>query len=145
MVKGYCFLGGFIGDHDSTKAFIQKKIMELTNSVVKLSKVAESQPQAAFSALAKSLQFEWSYLQRILPNFDDEYVPIQDAVNQMFWPAVFAGTISNQEHHLFTLPARMGMGVRNPFCNIQSWHIKHRRCYQGLQAVFYIQSLHPNV
>ena len=115
MVKGYRFLGGFIEDHDSTKAFIQKKIMELTNSVVKLSKVAESQPQAAFSALAKSLQFEWSYLQRILPNFDDEYVPIQDAVNQMFSPAVFAGTISNQEHHLFTLPARMGgMGVRNP-------------------------------
>ena len=89
--------------------------MELTNSIAKLSKVAELQPQAAFSALAKSLQFEWSYLQRILPNFDDEYVPIQDAVNQMFWPAVFAGTISNQEHRLFTLPARMGgMGVRNP-------------------------------
>ena len=76
--------------------------------------MAESQPQAAFSALAKSLQFEWSYLQCILPNFDDEYVPIQGAVNQMFWPAVFAGTISNQEHHLLTLPARMGMGVRKP-------------------------------
>ena len=152
VVKGYRFLGDFIGDHDSTKAFIQKKIVELTNSVVKLSKLAESQPQAAFSALAKSLQFEWSYLQRILPNFDDEYVPIQDAVNQMFWPAVFAGTISNQEHHLFTLPARMGvwesatqLKLQSRFCNIQSWHIKHRRCYQGLQAVFYIGSLHPNV
>ena len=58
MVNGYRFLGGFIGDHDSTKAFfIQMKIMELTNSVVKLSKLAESQPQAAFSVLAKSLQF----------------------------------------------------------------------------------------
>ena len=32
-----------------------------------------------------------------------------------FWPAVFAGTISIQEQHLFSLPARMGgMGVRNP-------------------------------
>ena len=59
VVKGYRFLGGFIGDHDSTKAIIiQKKIVELMNSVVKLSKVAESQPQAAFSALAKTLQFE---------------------------------------------------------------------------------------
>ena len=56
MVKGYRFLGGLIGDHDSTKAFIQKKIVELTNSVVKLFKVAESQPQAAFSALEKSLR-----------------------------------------------------------------------------------------
>ena len=81
VVKGYRLLGGFIGNHDSTKAFMQNKIMELTNSVFKLSKVAESQPQAAFSALEKSLQFEWSYIQRILPNFDDEYVPIQDAVS----------------------------------------------------------------
>ena len=105
MLKGYRFLGGFIGDHDSTKSFIQKMIMELTNSIAKLSIVAELQPQAAFSVFT----VEWSYLQRILPNFDDEYVPIQDAVNQMFWPAVFAGTISNQEHHLFTLPARMGV------------------------------------
>ena len=63
--------------------------MELTNSVVRLSKVAASQSQAVFSALAKSLQFEWSYLQRILPNIDDEYVPIQDTVNQTFCPAIF--------------------------------------------------------
>ena len=51
MVKGYCFLSGFIGDHDSTKAFVRKKIMELMDSVVELSRVAKSQPQAAFSAL----------------------------------------------------------------------------------------------
>ena len=106
MAKGYRFLGGFIGDHDSTKAFVQKKIMELTNSVVKMSKVAESQPQAAFSALAKSLQFEWSYLQRILPNFDDEYVPIHDAVNrrsvQQFLQAPYP---IKSMHCLFTLPA----------------------------------------
>ena len=38
VVKGYRFLVGFIGDHDSTKAFIKKKIIELMNSVVKLSK-----------------------------------------------------------------------------------------------------------
>ena len=46
--------GGFIGDHHGTKAFIQKKIMEWANSIVKLSNVAESQPQADFAALVKS-------------------------------------------------------------------------------------------
>ena len=34
--KGCRFLGGFFGDHDSTKAFVRKKIIELTNSVVRL-------------------------------------------------------------------------------------------------------------
>ena len=70
--------------------------------------VAESQPQAAFAALAKSVQFEWSYLQRILPNSDEI---IQEAMSGKFWPAVFAGTISIQEQHLFSLPARMGWGM----------------------------------
>ena len=58
--------------------------------MVKLSNVAESQPQAPFAALslAKSVQFGWSYLQRILPNFDEEYGKV--------WPAVIAGTISAQ-------------------------------------------------
>ena len=66
---------------------------------------AESQPQAAFAALAKSVQFEWSYVQCILPNFDEEYITIQEAMSGKFWPAVFAGTISIQEQHLFSLPA----------------------------------------
>lgn len=71
--------------------------MECANSIVKLSNVAESQPQAAFAALAKSVQFEWSYLQHILPNFDEEYIIIQEAMSGKFWPAGFAGTISIQE------------------------------------------------
>ena len=79
--------------------------MEWANSIVKLSNVAESQPQAAFATLAKSVQFEWSYVQRILPNFDEEYIIIQEAMNGKFWPAVFAGTITFQEQLLFSLPA----------------------------------------
>ena len=40
-------------DRDSAKTFVQKKIMKRANIIVKLSNVAESQPQAAFAALAK--------------------------------------------------------------------------------------------
>ena len=71
--------------------------MEWANSIVKLSNVAEFQPQAAFAALAKSVQFEWSYVQHILPNFDEELITIQEAMSEKFWPAVFAGTISIQD------------------------------------------------
>ena len=58
--------------------------------------MAESQPQAAFATLAKSVQFEWSYLQRILPN-------------------LMRSILSFQEQLLFSFPARMGgMGIHNP-------------------------------
>eukprot|EP00731_Ephydatia_muelleri_P014402 Em0008g122a len=48
--------------------FLDNKITGWVNTLIKLSKAAESQPQAAFAALSKSMQFEWSYLQRILPS-----------------------------------------------------------------------------
>eukprot|EP00731_Ephydatia_muelleri_P028196 Em0019g1069a len=75
----------------------------------------ESQPQAAYAALSKSLQFEWSYLQRVLPNFGTSFAPLRDVINKKFWPSVFGGQISNSEQHLFSLPTRLGgMGIFDP-------------------------------
>ena len=67
VVKSYHFLGGFIGDSETTRQVLHNKITGWVKNLLKLSKAAESQPLAAFSALSKSMQFEWSYLQRILP------------------------------------------------------------------------------
>ena len=64
---------------DLQKAFVEMKILEWVNIWYN-----QTQPQAAFAALAKSLQYEWSYLQRILPNFDEEYIMILEAMNETF-------------------------------------------------------------
>ena len=58
VVRGHHFLGGFIGDNDSTSQFVESKIKEWTASIITLSKAAQIYPQAAFVALSKSLQFE---------------------------------------------------------------------------------------
>ncbi|KAL5484235.1 hypothetical protein EMCRGX_G020696 [Ephydatia muelleri] len=115
VMNGYRFLGGFIGDRESTKQFLDNKITGWVNNLLKLSKAAESQPQAAFAALSKSMQFEWSYMQRILPSYEEAFTPIWNTLYQYFWPAIFEGTISDHEKQLFSIPARLGgMGVRNP-------------------------------
>ena len=54
VVNGYRFLAGFIGDHETTKQFLHKKITGWMNNLLKLSKAAESHPQAAFAALSNS-------------------------------------------------------------------------------------------
>ena len=77
--------------------------------------MAESQPQAAYAALSKSLQFEWSYLQRVLLNCDASIAPLHDVIHKRFWPSVFGGQISTAELHLFSLPTRLGgMGIFDP-------------------------------
>ena len=84
-------------------------------SVDKLATAAESQPQAAYAALSKSLQFDWSYLQRILPHCDISFAPLHDVINKRFCPSVFGGQISKSEQHLFSLPARLGgMSIFDP-------------------------------
>eukprot|EP00731_Ephydatia_muelleri_P024359 Em0016g630a len=89
VMNGYRFLGGFIGDRESTKQFLDNKITGWVNNLLKLSKAAESQPQAAFAALSKSMQFEWSYMQRILPSYEEAFTPIWNTLYQYFWPAIF--------------------------------------------------------
>ena len=48
----------------------------------------------------KKLQFEWSYLQRVLPNCDISFAPLHDAINKRFWPSVFGGPIAESQQHL---------------------------------------------
>ena len=114
-------MGGFIGDPEGTKNFVEAKVQVWVASVDKLSAAAESQPQAAYAALSKSLQFEWSYLQRVLPNCDASFAPLRDVINKRFWPSVFGGQISTAEQHLFSLPTRLGgMGIFDQG-QVQTW------------------------
>ena len=59
--------------------FVRKKVAMWVDCVEKLSKAANKSPQAAYTALSKSLQCEWSYLQRVMHNCGDAFVPLQDA------------------------------------------------------------------
>ena len=72
-------------------------------------------PQAAFAALSKSLQFQWSYLQRVVPNCESCFEILRNALNDIFWPALLQGTVSDSEKKLFSLPARRGgLGICDP-------------------------------
>ena len=115
VVTGHRFLGGFIGDQEGNDEYVKQKVQKWVQCVESLTKAAESQPQAAHAALTKSLQFEWAYLQRVVPNCADAFVPLRDSINGKFIHAVLGGGISEQEKALLSLPSRMGgMGLRDP-------------------------------
>ena len=58
IVNGHRFLGGVIGDCIIADDFVRKKVAMWVDCVVKLSKAATKSPQAAYTALSKSLQCE---------------------------------------------------------------------------------------
>ena len=80
-----------------------------------LAKAAGSQPQAAFAALSKSVQFEWRFLQRVIPNCSALFSLLEDAIHNIFWSSLFGGPVSKAKRELFSLPTMMaGLGVRDP-------------------------------
>ena len=67
--------------------------------------MAISQPQAAYAALTKC---EWIYLQRVIPDCDALFAPLENIIHSSFLPAMFGCEVSPLELELFSLPVRFG-------------------------------------
>ena len=89
VVSGHRFLGGFIGDVDSQNSFVSEKVNRWVDCIGRLSWAAEFHPQAAYAALLKSVQFEWSFLQRVVPDCASFFPPVYEVINNQFWPSLF--------------------------------------------------------
>ena len=129
VVPGQRFLGGFIGNQSGTTEFVEQKVRAWIHCVEKLTKAAESQPQAALAAFTRSLQSEWVYMQRVIPNCADAFTPLRNIINKKFLLTVIGRSISDQEKTLFSLPARIGgLGVRDPVESAQQVYWVSRKC-----------------
>ena len=102
------FLGGYIGDRDVKRQLFCGKIEKWIDAVESLSRAAVNYPQAAHAAFTHSLSMEWTHLQGVLGDLDEEFEPLKAAIRREFSPAVLGREILEYEHELFTLPAKKG-------------------------------------
>jgi len=106
------FLGGFVGEKSLAADFVPNKVKVWCNCIQQLSDVAIVEPQVA--ALARSLQFQWNYIQQVVLECGYLFAPLQHAINSIFYPALLGGAISEQEIALFSLPTRFrASGIAN--------------------------------
>ena len=77
-------------------------------SVERIAKAAEFQPQAANAAFTKSLQFDWSFLQQVVPHCAEALTPLESMIDDKFLPAGIGGSISEVERVLFSLSTHKG-------------------------------------
>ena len=85
VVTSHRFLGGFLGDVQARHSFVQGKVDQWVSDIYHLSKMATPQPQAAYAAFTKSLQCEWIYLQRVIPDCHTLLAPLENAVFTSFF------------------------------------------------------------
>jgi len=116
--EGHRYIGGFIGTEELRKEWIFDKVVEWVYGVQQLAMVARKFPQAAYAGLTKSLQSEWTYLQRVVPDLEQHFEAVERAIMEDFLPALFGEVDSSALkplRELFALPCRFaGLGIPLP-------------------------------
>lgn len=64
-------------------------VQEWVKAVYTMAAVAKRYLQMAYIGLVASLQGEWQYVLRMIPNISGNLQPIEDAIRKVFTPALF--------------------------------------------------------
>ena len=119
-MTGKRYLGGFLGTRAELEAYVREKIVDWVDNVKVLSRAAKRYPQSAYCVFTKSLQAEWIYIQRILPGIGHLFAPLEEAIADVFIPALL-GTVTidpsdrSLYRDIFALPVRKcGLAIMDP-------------------------------
>ena len=90
-------MGGVVGDQSGRDSFVMGKGQEWLCCVQRLCLIAITQPQAAYAALTKSLQCEWNYLQRVVPNCHSLFPELEEVMADQFLPTLLRDGVTSIE------------------------------------------------
>ena len=114
---GERYIGTFVGSKEARAAWLAPKVKAWAEGVRRLAKVACRYPQTAYAGLAKSLQSEWQFLQRVTPDVGEAFAPVEEAIRESFLPALLGeeGAVSEDLRTLASWGThRAGIGVPDP-------------------------------
>jgi hypothetical protein len=133
--EGHRYVGGFIGTNEAREAWLQPKVRQWADGVETLARVARRFPQTAYAGLAKSLQSEWQYLQRVLPDSATSFAPVEEALQKVFLPALFQEPEVGELRHLLSLAvSQAGVGISNPTLTADDAHRTSVACTSHLST-----------
>ena len=114
--KGHRYLGGTVGTEEFKDIYMEKKVLEWTNQLEVLSKIAAVEPQAAYCAFVGGFKHKVTYT---VPDIRKHLKKLDQAVDTKFIPTLTDGHFCNEmERKLLSLPVKyVGMGIVI-FCDI---------------------------
>ena len=82
------YLGGFVDAASKRATWLAEQVETWWYGVKRLAMVARRFPQTAYAGLTKSLQFEWQYLQQVVPGLREAFGLVEEALRDKFFPAL---------------------------------------------------------
>ena len=107
--EGRKYLGGYIGTDEGKKKYVQELVDEWKSQIEKLSDIARSEPQAAYSAFTAGFKHKLTYFMRTIPDISEILRPVDEVINTKFIPAITErAAISERDRNLLALPVKLG-------------------------------------
>ena len=91
FVSGSQYLGAYLDPQDQLEAWVKPQVEAWAHGVRVLCKISRRHPQLSYAGLVMPLQLKWQYLQRIVPVVCTLMGPIEEALREKFFPALFGG------------------------------------------------------
>ena len=108
-------VGAVIGPSDYKETFIKNLVRQWVNELRVLTKIAKSEPQAAYSNFTNSLRQKWNFAMRTIPGLENYLLPLEDVIRKEFLPDLLGCPIKPEIRELILLPTRLGgMGIISP-------------------------------
>ena len=113
--EGQKHLGAVIGSPEFKRIFTKNLVDKWVLELQELSKIAKTEPHAAYSNFVFSFKMKWNYYMRTIPNLSDHLQPLEDAISNDFVPSLFGSKVKDLVRRLIALPPKLGgMGITNP-------------------------------
>ena len=102
-------MGAVVQSEIYKREYVDDLVKDWNSQLRILSTIAESQPQAAYSAFVSGFRNKLSYFMRTIPDISNLLIAIEDTIQNRFKPAMTGGRICNEEQQrLLSLPTRYG-------------------------------------
>ena len=89
---GQRHLGAVIASQKFKDQYCRQKVLAWKGEIEALSKIARSQPQAAYAVFAKGYKSKFTYFMGTIELFQDHVDPIQEVVDDLLLPTLFSQT-----------------------------------------------------
>ena len=99
---------------------MSEKLKVWVSLLLSHTKVADKEPQVAYTTLTKSFQHEWTFVQHVVCGCDSSFVDLESVVFSQFLPVLL---VSSSECKLFSLPTKFsGSGIVDPVTSAAKLH-----------------------
>ena len=117
---------------------MSEKVLEWVSTVEELLMLANQLfPHSTYTGLTKSLQHQWTFFQRVIPNIAHLFSPVESAITEHFVPAIYGEKVSESVRTLSSLPVKCaGIAITNPVKTSQpNYEASTLVCSHLLQAI----------